>query len=707
MTKHKDQQQVSPEKLMAGGILLATAIILFILALVFFGTNRRAQDNVFSSGQLTNPLTWTGAASNKMSDPNNWQPKIKPSTVHSLIFPGNYDAETIDNDLSANTVVKSFNVEGGTYAFTGNELWLSDGIATNYENTPPWAGFDVTIKMPLKFEGTDFTVANYKGSLKLENRITLGSPISFSTLTNATTSVDNLFTGNNIVGAFGISKQGDGTLELKGTNTFTGDLTIVKGTVVVSSGNALGATTGRTTVGPDATLKFFKQSSTEVISLSEPITLLGGNGYNNQGVILAAHETRLSGPLNLSGNIASVLKAVSGYSLYLTNQSQILGTHELQTYAEGAGAIYIESNNTYPGQFAVKSGRLVTTGNNPNATVALLGANAKYHANGVIKNVNMHSATGELDAGGNDNVGKFEITSSLSGIVAPAGNTASGKVIFDLVSADTSRGNNHASGDYDVITLKGAASIKDLELVIKPKSGFTPKEGDTFKIINKTSAGLVQGVFKDANGPLPEGASATAAGVKYQISYKGGDGNDVVLKVLGTTGSDDPTSAALVYRFYDKKLNHHFYTISEAEKDDLIANNPNWNFEGSAYKAFYKDQCAAENDRNLSQVYRFYSAVYKVHFYTISETEKDKVIATDKNWNYEGVAYCALKNERLTGTDSPYIELFRFWSNNYRAHFYTASEAEKDNLKDNNPNWNYEGVAYKVLPKTYEGEDRI
>ena len=44
-------------------------------------------------------------------------------------------------------------------------------------------------------------------------------------------------------------------------------------------------------------------------------------------------------------------------------------------------------------------------------------------------------------------------------------------------------------------------------------------------VINKTSAGAVQGTFKN----LPEGATFMAQGFPFRISYVGGDGNDVVL----------------------------------------------------------------------------------------------------------------------------------------------------------------------------------
>jgi len=38
-------------------------------------------------------------------------------------------------------------------------------------------------------------------------------------------------------------------------------------------------------------------------------------------------------------------------------------------------------------------------------------------------------------------------------------------------------------------------------------------------------------------------------------------------------------------------------------------------------------------------VFRFWSPVYQKHFYTISESERDLVITNDPNWDYEGVVF--------------------------------------------------------------------
>ena len=46
---------------------------------------------------------------------------------------------------------------------------------------------------------------------------------------------------------------------------------------------------------------------------------------------------------------------------------------------------------------------------------------------------------------------------------------------------------------------------------------------------------------------------------------------------------------------------------------------------------------------------------------------------------------------------APY-SVFRFYSKNYKGHFFTIDETEKDDLIANNPNWKYEGIAFYALP---------
>jgi len=76
----------------------------------------------------------------------------------------------------------------------------------------------------------------------------------------------------------------------------------------------------------------------------------------------------------------------------------------------------------------------------------------------------------------------------------------------------------------DRLNVGGAVTLGNSVLDVKALFSSQPS-GDNFIVINKTSAGAVQGNFKN----LPEGATLMIKGVPFRISYIGGDGNDIVL----------------------------------------------------------------------------------------------------------------------------------------------------------------------------------
>ena len=96
-------------------------------------------------------------------------------------------------------------------------------------------------------------------------------------------------------------------------------------------------------------------------------------------------------------------------------------------------------------------------------------------------------------------------------------------------------------------------------------------------------------------------------------------------------------------------------------------------------------------------VYRFYSKNYKGHFFTIDEDEMWTIRNTNRNWSFEGTAYMAYTNQ-VHGT----VPLYRFYSKGYRGHFFTIDADEAETVKKN-PNWKYEGIAYYVYPEEVEG----
>jgi hypothetical protein len=164
----------------------------------------------------------------------------------------------------------------------------------------------------------------------------------------------------------------------------------------------------------------------------------------------------------------------------------------------------------------------------------------------------------------------------------------------------------------------------------------------------------------------------------------------------GVTIDYDTYTRAPVYRFWSPENGSHFYTIKESEKDKLSTEYPAsvWTYEDIAYYAY---PASAEDPLTWQGkwVYRFWSPRTGAHFYTIKEAEKDKLIANSPAsvWTFEGHVFSAYPPDRQPAGTVP---VYRFWSPKAGSHFFTKKESEKAKLMspDWQDTWTYEGIAW-------------
>ncbi|MEL6439911.1 MAG: hypothetical protein AAFQ80_11735 [Cyanobacteria bacterium J06621_8] len=173
------------------------------------------------------------------------------------------------------------------------------------------------------------------------------------------------------------------------------------------------------------------------------------------------------------------------------------------------------------------------------------------------------------------------------------------------------------------------------------------------------------------------------------IVWESNDGNDteIFLATLETTTDGENDVSSTVYRFLNNDTGVHFYTADPREKD-AVENLTNFSFEGASYNS--ADPLAGAED--TVPVYRFFNEKTGVHFYTISESERITVAELD-NFSFEGEAFYAYETE-IEGS----IPIYRFFNANTGAHFYTPSAVERDNIENNLPDYQSEGIAYYALP---------
>ncbi len=142
-----------------------------------------------------------------------------------------------------------------------------------------------------------------------------------------------------------------------------------------------------------------------------------------------------------------------------------------------------------------------------------------------------------------------------------------------------------------------------------------------------------------------------------------------------------------IYRFFNTLTGTHFFTASDAERDNVIATLPHFNFEGNVFDS----NAVAGSSTEVTPVFRFLNTETGVHFFTSSEAEKDNIIATLPQFSFEGVAYQAFN---APGTEREAV--FRFFNTETGTHFYTSNEAEKDNIISTLPQFNFEDISYYV-----------
>jgi hypothetical protein len=160
--------------------------------------------------------------------------------------------------------------------------------------------------------------------------------------------------------------------------------------------------------------------------------------------------------------------------------------------------------------------------------------------------------------------------------------------------------------------------------------------------------------------------------------------------------ADIPDSAARpVYRFYNTAKQAYFYTASEEERNYVLAKSSNsqpdseewpYVYQGSSFEAVY----AGNSDS--TPLYRFYNTKTGHHFFTVSVEERDFVIAKSISgeWPffYEGQAFNVYK------TSGQFKEpVHRFYNPSLDRHFYTANESEIQDIQLVGQ-WNYEGIAF-------------
>lgn len=149
---------------------------------------------------------------------------------------------------------------------------------------------------------------------------------------------------------------------------------------------------------------------------------------------------------------------------------------------------------------------------------------------------------------------------------------------------------------------------------------------------------------------------------------------------LATTVSSSRTP---IYRFFNVQTGAHFFTANAAERDFVIQTYPQFQYENIAFYAY------GQPTAGQSTVFRFFNKSNGAHFYTINQAESDFVRANYPVFNYEGPIWYA-QASAAAGT----TPIYRFYKPATGTHFYTVSAAERDFIIANYRDFQYENIAY-------------
>ena len=214
-----------------------------------------------------------------------------------------------------------------------------------------------------------------------------------------------------------------------------------------------------------------------------------------------------------------------------------------------------------------------------------------------------------------------------------------------------------------------------------------------FKVVGNSNSDLVDAFVDDGELFIDyaKGQSGTAEIIIEATDLLGDSVQDTFTLTVEDDGIEPQGDRqdATVYRFLNQDTGVHLYTSSKLERDTILETLPNYDFESFAYVSVDPLSGNPEPEK----VYRFFNQDTGTHLYTTSETEKESVEANLSNYTLESESFFAY-GELQPGT----IPVYRFYNNDTGAHFYTPSETEKNAVLETLPNYISEGIAYYAFP---------
>lgn len=492
---------------------------------------------------------WDGGGGNdNWSTPQNWMGDTLPPAGAILEFPASALRRTMVNDLVR--VFTGLRFTANSYSISGDAVHISSFI----ESTAAVLNSPVSLLCPLHLEGDVIATRTAASSLRLSNVNTNGFDLEIRNTTNTAF----MEIGGSISGSGGLIFDGSSgsltffSVSAVGGNSFTGGMHMKSGTVDLLGSSAHPFTVpGSLTIGGEPDKFAFLRNTGFGVSNADVTILEGGRIIVSglcpvRNLTLAGNGTPInatgaSPQLSIAGNlevIAPVLASLSAPVRFLASSP---GPHILSTVAgarlkieaaltcgssdslslTGEGDVFLNAVTTTLPAVTLAGGRFVVGVNVPATNVTLTGG--ALVGDGTVGSVNGSSGVG----------GGVYPADAFIELVFPVGTLSCGPLSLNASQTATFDFRNAPLGvglsgfGTSLLNVSGTVSLGGSALSLNILPDDSPRPGEFITLIANDGTDPVVGTF----GGLPEGSILTSGRYSFTLTYVGGTGNDVAVRV--------------------------------------------------------------------------------------------------------------------------------------------------------------------------------